>query len=233
MSLIKFGGGVIGMSGSIAGNTFARNRYGSYVRARTKPTNKRTVDQTTVRNIIKSLASMWFSLLNATNRAAWKLYAESVPMMNRLGESIYLSGFNMFVRSNAVILRGGGTVVETGPTTFELPATDPTLAIAATADDQKVTVTFDATMEWCDEDAGQLQIYVGKPQKASVSFFNGPWKYAGKISGNHTTPPTTGVALDSPFAIAADQVLYAYGRIVRADGRVTNPFRVSGVVSAS
>ncbi|GAI58374.1 unnamed protein product, partial [marine sediment metagenome] len=39
MALVKYGGGITQMSGSIAGNTFARNRYGNYVRSRTKPIN--------------------------------------------------------------------------------------------------------------------------------------------------------------------------------------------------
>ncbi|GAH13494.1 unnamed protein product, partial [marine sediment metagenome] len=49
MSLVKYGGGIVQMSGSIAGNTFARNRYGNYVRARTKPINPNSDRQVVVR----------------------------------------------------------------------------------------------------------------------------------------------------------------------------------------
>ena len=31
MALIKYGGGIVHASGSLAGNTFARNKYGNYM----------------------------------------------------------------------------------------------------------------------------------------------------------------------------------------------------------
>ncbi|GAH28464.1 unnamed protein product, partial [marine sediment metagenome] len=37
MALVKYGAGIIQMSGSIAGDVHARNRFGNYIRPRTKP----------------------------------------------------------------------------------------------------------------------------------------------------------------------------------------------------
>ncbi|GAI01350.1 unnamed protein product, partial [marine sediment metagenome] len=45
MALIKYGGGIVQISGSIAGTVFARNKMGNYARPRTKPVNPRTARQ--------------------------------------------------------------------------------------------------------------------------------------------------------------------------------------------
>jgi len=100
MALVKFGGGVVQMSGSIAGDTFARNRYGNYCRARTKPTNPNTSRQQDVRASLAFLTDRWSNTLTALQRAAWNLYGDSVAMTNRLGETTKLTGFNHYIRSN-------------------------------------------------------------------------------------------------------------------------------------
>ncbi len=112
MALVKFGGGVVGMAGSIAGNTFARNRSGSYVRAKTKPINPRSSAQSLARTTLATLTYRWSQILTAAQRTAWNLYASSVAMKNKLGETIFLSGFNHYIRSNAFLMARGETVVD-------------------------------------------------------------------------------------------------------------------------
>ena len=130
MALVKFGGCVIQMSGSIAGNTFARNRYGNYVRARTKPVNPNSALQQQVRNAMADLTTRWSSVLTAVQRTAWNLYASNTPMTNRLGETVNLTGFNHYIRSNSLLLRCALSLVGAGPSTFELPAQDGLFAIS-------------------------------------------------------------------------------------------------------
>jgi len=86
MALIKFGGGVVQMSGSIAGNTYARNRYGNYVRARTKPVNPKTDRQSVIRTAMQLLTTRWAQTLTAAQRTAWNLYASNVNMTNFTGD---------------------------------------------------------------------------------------------------------------------------------------------------
>jgi len=80
MALVKFGGGVVGMSGSIAGTTFARNRSGSYARAKTKPINPNTTLQNLVRATFAMLSARWAQTLTEAQRTAWNLYASSVSV---------------------------------------------------------------------------------------------------------------------------------------------------------
>lgn len=231
MALVKFGGGVVQMSGSIAGNTHARNRFGNYIRPRTKPVNPNSSFQVAVRSSLAFVVQMWNGALDATQRSGWNTYAAAIAMKNRLGESVYLTGFNHFLRSNAILKTLGLTVLDDPPTALSLPDKDPTFSIACTASDQKIAVTFDNTLDWAGEVGGHLVVYQGVPQLATRNFFGGPWRYTGKVDGA-ATPPTSGEELTAAFALVTGQKVTCYARIIRADGRLSEPFYASGVVTA-
>ena len=225
MSLVKYGGGIIQMSGSMAGNTFARNRYGNYVRARTKPINPQTSRQGAVRAVIQLLTTRWSQTITPTQRTAWNLYADSVSMKNKLGEVIKLSGFNHFIRSNSSLLRIGCPVVDDGPTVFELPEADTTFAITISEATQKITGTYNDNAAWCNETGGWMWLYVGAPQNAQRNFFDGPWRYTGAIEGQTGGAPSSPFVCSSAFAVSLGQRVWCYARILRADGRLSEVFR--------
>jgi len=232
MALIKFGGGVVQMSGSIAGTTFARNRYGNYARARTKPTNPNTSGQQVVRNSLAFLTARWSQDLSAAQRTAWNLYGTSVAMKNRLGESVYLTGFNHYIRCNSILKRSNRTLVDAGPTTFELPEVDPTIVITASQATNHITITYDDTLDWLDEDDAWMTLFCGQPQNAQRNFFAGPWKLWHALGGNSGTPPVSPADANAPFIITEGQHVWVYGRISRADGRLSVPFRGDVLVAA-
>jgi len=232
MALIKFGGGITQMSGSIAGNTFARNRYGNYVRSRTKPVNPNSTAQGLARSAVGLLAQAWRTDLSVAQRSAWKTYADAVAMKNKLGETTYMSGFNHFVRSNAYLAYTGVALVEAGPTVLALPEKDPTLAVAISVATQQIAVTFDNALAWANEDGGFLIIYQGEPQNATRNFFAGPWKYCYRIEGDAVTPPTSPGAITVQYPAVLGQKSWVYARIFRADGRISEPMVVSAIVGA-
>lgn len=233
MALIKYGGGIIQMSGSIAGNVYARNRYGNYARARTVPTNPNTAAQQEVRAAVAWLTEHWSSTLTANQRTAWGLYGDSVNMLNKLGEVVHLTGFNHFIRSNAIRKRNVDLVIVPGPTVFELPEHDPLFAFTASEATQDLTVTYDDTEEWCDLDDAHLYIFVGSPMNPQRNFFAGPWRFGDAVDGDVAAPPASPATVASPFAIAEDQRLWIYGRIATADGRLSEPFRAGPMLVAS
>ncbi len=232
MALIKFGGGIVQASGSIAGTTHARNRFGNYIRARTKPVNPRSTSQTLVRNAMAYLADRWHSALTSAERAAWDLYAANVPMKNRLGDTINLTGFNHFIRSNSTRIRCGAAVVDAGPTVFSLPEKDPTIVDTITFSGQEHSLAFDIEPDWLDEDTGFLTLSMGIPQLATRNFFNGPWRWNFKIDGDSVTPPTSPQTNAVIFTVATDQKVWITCRIGRADGRLSEPFRAETIVTA-
>lgn len=232
MALIKFGAGVVGMSGSIGGTCFARNRYGAYARAKTVPVNPNTSLQQTIRSALSQLTVRWSQTLTAAQRSAWNLYGSNVVMENRLGESVNLSGFNHYIRSNTIALAQALTPVDAGPTIFEVPETDATMVITASEATQVISVAYDDTMDWCNEDDAHMFVFQGAPQNAQRNFFGGPWKYMDKVDGDSVTPPTSPLAGAAVTPIAEGQHLWVYARILRADGRLSPPFRADVLVAA-
>ena len=227
MALVKYGGGIIQMSGSIAGNTFARNRYGNYVRARTVPVNPNSVGQQQVRAALGELTARWSQTLTNVQRVAWNLYGSSVEMLNRLGETVHLTGFNHYIRSNLALNRSGYPVVDDGPTIFELPAADPLLSATGSEATQQITTVYDDTMDWDTEDNGHLWIYMGTPQNPQRNFFDGPWRLMSLVSGALGVPTASPNVGAVPFAMAEGQRVWIYARIQRADGRLSEKFRAN------
>lgn len=225
MALVKTGGGIGEISGSIGSWVFARNKGGQYIRNRAIPINPNTERQDTVRASMAYLTDRWANTLTGAQRAAWNLYASSVSMKNRIGETIYHSGFNHFIRSNIIAKMISLTVVDAGPVVFELPAQDPTYAITASEVTQQISATFDNTMDWASETGAHLILFGGKPQNSQRNFFAGPWRLYGQMAGIDGAPPASPHAGVSGYAFAELQHLWGYARIRRADGRLSEPFR--------
>lgn len=231
MALIKFGGGITAMSGSIAGNTFARNRFGNYSRARTKPVNPKSEMQSKVRLIMAYLVEYWNEQLSSAERAQWATYAAAISMKNRLGESIKCTGFNHFIRGNSLRLRFAGSVIEAGPAVLTLPPTDPTFLITASVATQLFSVTFDNTQDWAGEVGGYMMFFQGRPQVVTRNFFAGPWKYAGQIDGA-VVPPVSPAPVACVMPLVLGQHVWLAARIMRADGRCTIRFQDDCIVGA-
>jgi len=234
MALVKYGGGIVQMSGSIAGNTHARNRYGNYVRARTKPVNPNTDRQGNIRVTLSALAEAWNDELSVAQRTAWNLYGSSTAMLNRLGETVYLSGFNHYVRSNSIrLFAGPASRIDAGPTSFTLPVVDPVFTVAC-QNDNTIDITYDDTMDWCDLDNAQMMVFMGSPKGQGRNFFAGPWRYAWRAVGSSVAPPASPSEGNTPpFVITPGQKVWFYARISLDDGRLSNKFYCGPITVAS
>lgn len=228
MALIRYGGGIVQMSGSIAGDTFARNRFGNYSRARTKPVNPKSSRQVAARIAVMFLAEQWReSPMTAAKRTAWETYGAAINWLNKLGETIHLTGYQHFVRSNAAILAVGGTYVQDGPTTLSLPPGDPDFAISGVSEaTQDFDVAFDDGFDWCSEDGAYFVMFQGQPQNASRNFFGGPYRRCAYLSGNSGAPVTSPQAglTNIGYTLTEGQKVWWLAAIIRADGRVSTKF---------
>lgn len=107
MAKVLFGGGIADMRRSLEGNTFSRNKGGSYVRQRVRPTNPQTVDQINKRQILSQLAKEWGVSLSQGQRDAWTSFAEINTRVDVLGQTLLLSGLQMFISLNERLLIAG------------------------------------------------------------------------------------------------------------------------------
>lgn len=217
-------------SGSVGGLTFSRNRGGMYCRGKAMPVNPNTAFQNAIRTIFQGLSTAWNGELSAIERDAWDVYAENTVFTDRLGETIKLTGQSCFCQCNTPRIQAGMARIDAAPIIFTQPSL-PALTLIATASDQKLSVAFDDPDGWKTEVGSALLVYASRPMSLSRNFFAGPYRYAGKIAGA-VQAPTSPTLLDLPFVGAVGQRIGAHIRLVRADGRISMPFRATTDVAA-
>lgn len=220
MPLIRTGAGVTNISGSISGNTFARNKSGLCMRTRTVPTNPQSSAQSKARSLFCQLTQVWRSGLSDSQRSAWNNYAAVIVSKNKLGESTNFTGQLHFIRSNQARMTAGLALQKDGPTSLLLPEKDPTFSFVAFATSQEIYLSFDHSLPWFSEPGGALSLLIGRPVSMTRNYFNGPWRYSGCILASAADPQI----LASPFVLMAGQKIFASAKIVRADGRLSNNF---------
>lgn len=117
-------------SGSQDGLTSSRNRFGQYLRTRAVPVNPNSTAQGQRRVAFAAAASAWRTLSNL-QRLAWNNYALSLPVVDSLGQTQTLSGFQQFsgVNSLNAILDVSPTLIETPPPLPEFLGIEPTAAV--------------------------------------------------------------------------------------------------------
>lgn len=223
--LVKFGGGIVDARGSMAGNTYSKNRYGNYIRARTKPVNPRSNRQMAARVMVMMLAEQWReSPMDDAKRTAWETYAASVDWTNKLGETVNLTGFNHFIRSNAALIKAGGSLVTAGPPDLGLPPGDEGFYARFGQSGAELVIYFSTGRDWCEETGAYLSVEMGQPQNPTRNFFNGPYRYAGSIAGVDADALTSPQSVPAPFTIIEGQKIWTRARIIRKDARVSTQF---------
>jgi hypothetical protein len=219
-------------SGKMGGTVASRNRYGSYVRQRVIPVNVRSTRQVLIRSRMTGFSQLWNVSLTDNQRTAWNDYASQTKVMGRKLIPQNITGFCMFCRSNMAAKEAGvATLISDSPPNNGLAEKDPALSVAISAASQQLSVTFNNTLAWASEIGGYMLVYMGLPRNTKVNFFNGPWRYAGKISGA-VTPPTSPATISCPLPVAVGQKVWVYARVLRLDGRLSEPFRSSALVAS-
>jgi hypothetical protein len=229
MAIVKLGGGVATASGSLGGMVFSRNAAGPYVRTRAVPINPATEYQTSLRGYVAQLTSLWSTALTQAQRDGWEAYNVNVLLPNSLGDPRMVGALAHYVRSNVSRLQAGEPRVDTAPVLFNLgDYTQPTITsiTAPTA----LSLAFDNTDDWANEDDAALLVYGARGYNPTINYFKGPYRYAGKVQGDAVTAPTSPAAITMPFTLQAAQKSFIMGRVSRADGRLSSPFRLPDIV---
>jgi len=220
---------VTAVSGSIGGTTYAHNQGGMYMRARATPTNPNTARQQTVRAALAAMVTEWSTVLTAAERAAWDTYAANVPVTNPLGQSINLSGQQMYLRQAIPQQQFGLTINAVAPVIFDLG--QPIVVINSIVVAGGV-LTWDFDVGGAGtSDTGYKIFQVGAPQNAGRNFFKGPYQISTVTTiAAATQNDTLDQTLATPTDWLADYIpdvgdrLPVRMRIHYDDGRVSMPF---------
>lgn len=223
-------------SGSIAGLTYSRNRGGQYVRARAIPTNPNSPRQADIRNCMANAVTDWKSL-SAPARTSWETYAQNTPMTNRVGDTIYLTGQQQWIRTHTVAQYNGLDPVSlfaNAPTIFDLGNTG-TLGFETVSElGGNCIFSVGDTPAWAGDDGAYVAIQLGRQVNPTVNFYKTPLRSADFVPGDSTTPITSFTANYTTTwgndPVAPGKV-FARLVVLQSDGRLSTGKIVSAAIS--
>lgn len=223
---------VTAASGKVRGLVASHNRGGSYFRGKTIPVNPRTAAQVAQRTRLLSTVTRFRSTLTPTQRAGWNTFAINATRVDRLGNTIKLSGQQWYNAMNtqrlmaATATQAGSVVFATftdaAPTVFAdaqlSPITGTVYAGAATmavswsnADEWNVTTSPGGT--------GALMVYASRTQNPARNFFRGPYRFAGIVTST-LSGGSGGITLPAGFTTGGiGTAQFFYVRAINGDGR--------------
>lgn len=212
MALIATVGPLGALSGKVGALVASHNRGGPYLRAYVIPTNPSTTLQRLRRTAMALITATW-KTITAAQRTGWDNYAAATPVINRVGQSTYVTGQNMYVRSNSILQVVGADLIAAAP---ETPGLATLGEIAGTITGSSLVLGFGAA-GW-NASGGYLAVYVSKPVGLTTNYFAGPFAYEGKVSGSLSLAGAT-LTLSNPAAVGQRQFLRFVG--IDPDGRPT------------
>lgn len=124
MARVLFGDIVVDMRNKSGGHVYAKNRSGSYKRTKVTPVNPQTTAQQAQRQLFGTFSSGWRGLTEP-QRQSWITAAPSFPVTNVFGQSLTLTGANLYIGLNRNLSNAGGSPITTAPS----PVAIPTLAL--------------------------------------------------------------------------------------------------------
>ena len=219
-------------SGAMGGIVFSHNRGGSYIRTRVVPTNPRSAAQVLARNRMSNLTNIWINTLTQLQRDSWDTYAANVPVTNRIGQQIFLTGLNWYVACNSLRSQAGGTIarVDDAPTVFNL-ASFTIIGVIASEATQVISIGFASGDDWALDD-GAMLAYATRPQNATVNYNNLPYRFADQEYGDTAVPPVTPFAAAAPFPFVVGQRLFVRVQVINPDARIGAEQRYSVIAVA-
>ena len=183
-------------SGSQANTTASHNRAGQYYRNRRSPVQPvGSGRRAFIRTSFGAASSAWASL-SVVNQAGWTSYAASHPITDSLGQSITLTGQQMFVACATQLLNCGSTIPSAPPgsgTVYSVGT--PTFTVVSAG---AITLTPGGLGA-----ASDFFLYAfSAPVSGGVSFMKTFWQ-AGHVAGNSTTAIVATTAYHNQFGTPA------------------------------
>lgn len=190
-------------SGSIAGTTHSHNRAGQYTRNRRSPvqpvgTGRRAFIRSRFGN-----ASSAYGALTLSQQAAWQTFADSHPIVDSLGQSIKLTGHQMYVAVNTQLLN---CLQAQNPVPPASSATAPPVVTVFTAVASTGIVTVTMTASGTSSDF--ILVAFARPQSGGRTFVSAYWQ-ADVLPGNSVGNATEGAKIVAQFGpLVAGQRLF-------------------------
>jgi len=218
--------------GKVSGNVFSKNKGGAIVRNRVTPINRRSASQQNQRQQLAALAASWRGLTEA-QRVGWNAASPNFPQSDNLGQTIFLSGEQLYVRCNLNLLLIGQAQITDAPTPTSFDVLGFT-SLLPTADDGAIALAFTPTVP-----AGfTMVVRATPPYSAGKSFVpQSAFRFIDAIAAAATSPQAIGpayAAVNGAITGATGQKIAVEMFLVEnASGLAGIPVRGVGVVLAT
>ena len=211
-------------SGSTAGTTSSRNRYGQYRRTRAIPVNRRTTSQGAVRANMALNAAAW-RLLTDAQRSGWEDLGTSITRTDALGQSYQLNGFGAYCSVNNSLATAGMTLLSDAPgagaalalLTATVTTTGGTLSIAYTATPLPALTKL---------------LVFASPQRSAGRAFEGDLRLIHVSAAAAVSPANVLAGYTAKWGVPIVGKKIFFSLIVSAAGQPSGPLMLSKVVTA-
>lgn len=201
-------------SGSVAGVTSSRNRFGQYRRTRAIPVNPNTTAQQNARDRLSAFSAAWRGLTQL-QRDAWDSYALEHPVTDSLGQTSTLSGSQVYVGVNSAMFAAGFAAGVVVPPVGAAPAAPVITLDAITA------AGFDMTSVPSPLPALTRQSFEFSPPLSAGRQFNADFRIV-HTDAPASEPEVTAAMLAAKYGtLAVGQKYFFRSRLVTSTGLVS------------
>lgn len=210
-------------SGSLAGKTSSRNRFGQYQRTRAQPVNPASSFQQAVRARLQQNSDAWKGL-TATQREGWNALGEQYLRYDSLGQAYTLTGFLAYCSVNNNNLAAGNAVVA-DPPLFALPA--PIVTLTPTITSASFSVAWTPT----PLSAGERIFISASPMRSAGRTFEGDYRLISVSAAAGTSPSNILSAYQARFGtpVTGSRIFTSVQRY--ATGFLSTPILTSNIVA--
>lgn len=211
-------------SGSEAGLTYSRNRFGQYVRSRATPVNPNSTAQGQVRARLSSNAAAWRALTD-NQRQGWESLGSQFTRTDSLGQSYNLNGFQMYCSVNQNQIAAGNAALDDAPalTTPEAIITCTPTATAAT-----LSVAYTVT----PLPAGARLFVFASAQRSAGRSYEGDLRLVHVSAAAAASPANVFTAYSAKWGVPVVGNRIFIACTVYLGGFQSGPFNTSCVVTA-
>jgi hypothetical protein len=214
-------------SGSYAGVTSSRNRFGQYLRARATPVQPRSAAQLAVRAHQSTNAAAWRAL-TATQRDGWLSLGLQMIRTDSLGQSYTLTGFMAYCSVNNLMLLTGAAVVASPPA-----LTTPSGLSTVTPTAAQGTPAFSVAFTPTPLGTGQKIIVRAGPQRSAGRAFEADFRVMFIGAAASASPANILTAYQAKFGTpVATNRIFVSASVFDPTGFESLPFIASCIVAA-
>lgn len=209
-------------SGSMAGTTSSRNRFGQYRRSRATPVNPNSVAQGLVRARMSANSAAWRALSDA-QREGWASLGLSMNRTDSLGQSYNLTGFAAYCSVNNNLALAGVALISAAP---ELVTPSTILTATVTLSSVALSIAYTPT----PMPASTKLILFASPQTSAGRSYMADLRYL-QVSAAAAASPINGLAAyTAKFGVPVTGNKIFFSLVSTIGGFQSGPFLTSAVV---